>query len=585
MAFPVILTAAVLTLLTHVCGQAKLNTRIVGGQDAPPGFWPWQVSLQTTSGHFCGGSLINNQWVLTAAHCVPSGGLVGARVFLGLQSLQGSNPNSAARIVTKSIVHPSYNSETVDNDIALLELSSSVTFTDYISPVCLASPGSTFYSGVNTWVTGWGDIRNEVSLPPPKTLQEVQLPIVGNRRCKCSYGASAITDNMVCAGILEGGKDSCQGDSGGPLVIKQNGLWIQAGIVSFGRVCAEPKFPGVYSRVSQYQTWINAQITSNQPGFVVFTSTGTDSDLSVSCSGVPPIVTAATTTTASTTTKPAVGICGYAPQNSRILGVSSVTTDGQWPWMASLQQNGQHVCGGTLVSFNAVLSNANCFSSPPVPSNWTVVLGRLKQNGSNPFEVSLNVTNITLSNQTGSNVAVLQLSTAPVLNNYIQPICMDNGKTIQEGASCWATGWSSGQGGEEILLQQFQTSVLNCGNASTSGSICTDLFTLEQGDSGGPLMCKLDGYWYQTAVLSYVNSTSRAKRATTTMVFDKLTNYQDFLLRTVGTFLTPTSTNTNTSTTNTTTAAASSAREGTPFSFSFHLLILSLCLLFFSQNS
>uniref|UniRef100_A0A3B3CBT6 Zgc:100868 n=1 Tax=Oryzias melastigma TaxID=30732 RepID=A0A3B3CBT6_ORYME len=591
MALNVILTAAVLTLLTQeslsqqdVCGQPKLNTRIVGGQDAPAGSWPWQVSLQT-SGHFCGGSLINNQWVLTAAHCVPGGDLVGAKVLLGLQSLEGSNPNSVTRTVAKSINHPSYNSVTKENDIALLQLSSTVTFTDYISPVCLASTGSTFYSGINTWVTGWGNIGSGNLLPSPQTLQEVQVPIVGNRRCKCSYGASSITDNMLCAGLLEGGKDSCQGDSGGPLVIKQNGRWIQAGVVSFGIGCAEPNFPGVYATVSQYQTWINSHITSNQPGFIVFTSTGTDSDLSEWCSEVPPIVTATattTTTTASTASKPTVGVCGYAPQNSRILGVSSVTTDGQWPWMASLQKNGQHVCGGALVSFNAVLSNANCFSSPIVPSEWTVVLGRLRQNGSNPFEVSLNVINITLSNQTGSNVAVLQLSTTPSLNNYIQPICLDNGKTIQEGAACWATGWSSGQGGEEQLMQQFQTSVLNCGNASTSDSICTDLFTLEQGDSGGPLMCKLDGYWYQTAVLPYVNSTSRAKRATTTMVFEKLTNFQDFLLRTVGTFLTPTTT--NTSSTNTTTAA-SSAREGTPFFFSFHLLLLSLCLLFFSHDS
>ncbi|RVE69982.1 hypothetical protein OJAV_G00083040 [Oryzias javanicus] len=472
-----------------------------------------------------------------------------------------------SRTITTLIVHPSYNSVTFDNDIALLQLSSPVTFNSYISPVCLASTGSTFYSGINTWVTGWGRIGSGVSLPSPQTLQEVQVPIVGNRRCKCSYGASSINDNMVCAGLLEGGKDSCQGDSGGPLVIKQNNRWIQAGIVSFGRGCAEPNFPGVYARVSQYETWINAQITSNQPGFIVFTSTGTDSDLTV--------------------------VCGVAILNSRVLGGSSVVTAGQWPWMASLQKNGQHICGGTLVSLDSVLSDANCFSSPLVPSDWTVVLGRLRQNGSNPFEVSLTVTSITLSNQTGSNVAVLQLSAAPVLNDYIQPICLDNGRTFPVGTTCWAAGWSSGQGGVEQLMQEFQTSVLDCGTTSTSDSICTEIFTLEQGDSGGPLMCKLDGSWYQSAVLSYVNSTSRAKRATPMMVFEKLTNFQDFLLRTVGTFLTPTSTNTistNTtastnSTNSTSTPLASNAREGTPFFFSFHLLILSLCLLFFSQNS
>uniref|UniRef100_A0A3B3I579 Peptidase S1 domain-containing protein n=1 Tax=Oryzias latipes TaxID=8090 RepID=A0A3B3I579_ORYLA len=446
-------------LFFAVCGRANLNNRIVGGQDAPAGFWPWQVSLQTSS-HFCGGSLINNQWVLTAAHCFPSGSASGVTVVLGLQSLQGSNPNNVSRTITRLIIHPNYNSN--DNDIALLQLSSPVNFTNYISPVCLSATNSTFYSGVNTWVTGWGNIGSGVSLPAPQTLQEVQVPIVGNRRCKCSY--SSITDNMVCAGLLEGGKDSCQGDSGGPLVIKQNNRWIQAGVVSFGRGCALPNFPGVYTRVSQYQTWINTQIISNQPGFIAFTSNGTDSDLSVSCPVEPPI----------TTTLPDAVVCGRAPLNSRVLNGSSVVSEGQWPWMASLQKNGQHVCGGTLVSLDSVLSDAKCFSRW-----WTVVLGRLKQNGSNPFEVSLNVTNITLSNQTGSNVAVLQLSTPPPLNNYIQPICLDKGRTFPVGTTCWAAGWSSGRGGK--VLQEFQTSVLECPTSTAAnGSICTGRFTLEQ---------------------------------------------------------------------------------------------------------
>uniref|UniRef100_A0A3B3HPX4 Peptidase S1 domain-containing protein n=1 Tax=Oryzias latipes TaxID=8090 RepID=A0A3B3HPX4_ORYLA len=260
---------------TDICGLANLNSRIVGGQNALPGSWPWQVSLQS-SYHFCGGSLINNQWVLTAAHCFPSRSASGVNAVLGLQSLQGSNPNRVSRTIKTVIVHPNYNSGTQNNDIALLQLSSPVTFNNYITPVCLPSTGSTFYSGVKTWVTGW------VSLPAPETLQEIQIPIVGNRRCKCSYGASSITDNMMCAGLLAGGKDSCQGDSGGPLVIKQNNRWIQAGVVSFGNGCAEPDFPGVYTRVSRYQTWINTQITTNKPGFIAVTSTGTDSDLSVS---------------------------------------------------------------------------------------------------------------------------------------------------------------------------------------------------------------------------------------------------------------------------------------------------------------
>ncbi|XP_034448775.1 serine protease 27-like [Hippoglossus hippoglossus] len=206
--------------------------------------------------------------------------------------------------------------------------------------------------------------------------------------------------------------------------------------------------------------------------------------------------------------------------------------------MASLQRNGSHVCGGTLVAVDAVLSQANCFQGKtpgeyntdllsfisghsPAASEWTVVLGRLKQKGSNPFEVTLSVTNITLSNLTGSNVAVLHLESRPTLSDYIQPLCLDTGRSFSEGSTCWASGWSSGRGGEEQVLQEVQTSVSDCGNASGTDSFCTGSLNLEKGASGGPLMCKQDGSWFQAAVLSAESST-RKTRAVTVTVFPKL---------------------------------------------------------------
>ncbi|XP_060757838.1 chymotrypsinogen A-like [Neoarius graeffei] len=252
-----------------VCGRPPLNTKIVGGDDAPAGAWPWQVSVQTEGHHFCGGSLINKNWVLSAAHCFQSITAGDITIFLGMESLEGTNPNMQKKTVLKIINHENYNSTTINNDIALVQLSSSVTFNNYVMPVCLAASNSFFPGGSNVWVTGWGRISSDESLPSPKTLQEAQVSVVSRTDCAKAYGSGSITDNMICA--AEGEKSACNGDSGGPLVLKCNGTWVQAGIVSFGKKCGSAVFPTVYARVSQYQDWINRQINSNQPGFVTST--------------------------------------------------------------------------------------------------------------------------------------------------------------------------------------------------------------------------------------------------------------------------------------------------------------------------
>ncbi|KAK7938539.1 hypothetical protein WMY93_001865 [Mugilogobius chulae] len=470
-------------------------------------------------------------------------------VYLGRRNQSDSNPNEVKRNVSQIINHL-FSIITVVNDMTLLKLASPVNFTDYIRPVCLAGSGSTLNAGTNVWNTGWG--ATSYPGPSPTILQEVEMPIVGNRECACNYSAFvSVTDNMLCAGPAEGGKGACFGDSGGPLVYKTGSVWIEFGLVSFGVPCAVATYPSVYTRVSKYEDWIKSHITENQPGFINFTSSGTDSDLSFTC---PPPK------------------CGNAPLNKNLSAGASVS-EGQWPWMASIQKNQVHVCGGTLVSADYVLSDSSCLPSSMNVSEWSVVLGRLNQIGSNSNEVRLMITNVTRSNRSGlSNVVVLKLASKPTLTNYIQPICLDDGQnTFAEGATCYSAGWSLAATGAQTL-REIQTSIVSCGNASSANTLCTDTFTLTQvRDYGGPLMCKVSGSWFQAVVLFNTNSTTRADM----MTFEKVSTFKDFLRAVLGEFLSPATS------TNSTTSGGPALTAG-PALLASHLLLALLGLLLFT---
>ncbi|XP_029134080.2 chymotrypsin-like protease CTRL-1 [Labrus bergylta] len=270
------------------CGVAPLRTKIVGGDTTTAGSWPWQVSVHFQSSanraHICGGTLITDQWVVTAAHCILSTLPNVWTLYFGRETQGGPNVNEVNRSVSQVIVNPNYNDTLFNNDIALMKLTSPVNFTDYIRPICLASNSSQFHNSTLCWATGWGRTGKDEPLQAFDKLQEVQIPVVGNKQCTCNYKPEPlvnITDKMICAG--QENKGACQGDSGGPLQCKQGSVWIQAGIASFGVPCALANFPEVYSRVSEFQTWIMDQVAGANVSFVTFTSNGTDPDSSFDC--------------------------------------------------------------------------------------------------------------------------------------------------------------------------------------------------------------------------------------------------------------------------------------------------------------
>jgi secreted trypsin-like serine protease len=258
----------------NASNDTQIDPRIVGGSKVANGTYPFMVALLKATqpdayqGQFCGGSLISPHWVLTAAHCMVQTSDINGNptTFLLASSLDvmlGSNrlDNSGTRLPAMQIlVHPNYNAKSQDYDMALVKLSSNSNLAT-VQPL-LPSETALAATGKKAKVIGWGDQASGANNYPIDLL-EATVPIVAQNTCNSNYlNQGGITARMICAGFAGGGIDSCQGDSGGPLLVSSDlaGVWRQAGVVSFGEGCALPNFPGVYSRVSEFNAYLEAQL-------------------------------------------------------------------------------------------------------------------------------------------------------------------------------------------------------------------------------------------------------------------------------------------------------------------------------------
>lgn len=280
--------------------RQSVHVRVVGGDMAPAGAWPWQVLViipavqpgGAKTAMMCGGSVIAQRWVLTAAHCLQN--LDKSRVIAVIEQQYVTSPKLLSELNPKFVhrgihayVHPRYRydpqrpaADTHEYDIALLRLGDSMRSRAVVplmrSDAALEGPD------VQAVVTGWGrmhevddqgrDPRTGQKVRPedidPQRLMQVEIPLVATSQCRAAYqrlGTRGVIDERnLCAGVQQGGKDSCQGDSGGPLVARSaGGGWMQIGVVSWGEGCGRPGFPGIYTRVSAFADWIRQTVGSD----------------------------------------------------------------------------------------------------------------------------------------------------------------------------------------------------------------------------------------------------------------------------------------------------------------------------------
>uniref|UniRef100_A0ACB8EWN7 Uncharacterized protein n=1 Tax=Sphaerodactylus townsendi TaxID=933632 RepID=A0ACB8EWN7_9SAUR len=501
-----------------LCGNQRPIPRVAGGVNAQSGEWTWQVSLQNRGEHICGGSVIGHRWILTAAHCFFETGykIIPAdwKVILGRVRLTGDPFRGEERDVAEIIIHENYTNYMKGYDIALVRLALPVWFGRDISPICLPRADHQFAFGTQCWVTGWGDIGMNTSLADPMHLQEMALDLLSRDTCNCIYNnlrdrkiVQPALPRMVCAVTPDRTKGPCK-----------------AGIMSFSMGCEQLYSPIILTETRAYAGWIQRHVLG--ASFANQAEPRPNTTDQYLCTG-----------------------CGTLKRDAPGSGA-----EGLWPWYVSLEFNGQHVCGGTLISENWVVTAAQCFIGRQEPAAWKVLLGEKQVGLKRGWQARRTLNHIVLHgayfNATeGHDIAVAQLDHPVEFNDRIRAICTPyETHKFPFGSTCWTRGRIVDEthapgtlGGVEVTILGPRTCNCRYNVTSdpgheipiTSEMLCATPFkrTMRCEESvGEPLICNEKGSWFLAGISSFGKGCGTVIRPG---VYSAVAAHQQWIMETV----------------------------------------------------